>query len=611
MKTFTKFLASLVLAVVLLPAVASAQLTVSQGGTGLTSVTANNILYGVSASLRLGSESAFTYNPSTNLFTTTYASTTGLSATNGDLSKLTVTYASSTGFTATNATIGTATGTNLYGFGLPGSGCNGVGQAVTWASGLFGCGTITSAGDGVSNWNLKGTGYIGPTTTVGISVAASSTIGGGTGATGLTVAGTATSTDLVVRNLTSALTLTGSTGLFSEYAGSSCTNQFVRSLDAVGAATCATVANTDLANSTVSYGGVSLSLGGSDATPAFNLADATGLPISTGVSGLGTSVATALGVNVGTAGSFVVNGGALGTPSSGTLTNATGLPISTGVSGLGSNVATLLATFSSANLATALTDETGTAGSAVFSTNPLLAGFRSNASSTIGGGTGASGLTVNGTATSTNLKVTALTASRLIATAADKLMTSVSALTSWIAGTTNEITVTDDGDGTVTLSLPATIDLGGKTSLEIPNGTGPTVDTDGECAIDTTSGQLKCDLGANVSVIGNGNIYSAFSYATTTAWTGTTTIPLGTAYVAETWNGVQCFTDAGTLNVDFGDGTNFTNATTSRALNPVPTHTLSTNNTFTAGETRYVRVGTPASSPTKISCTVSKSITAD
>jgi hypothetical protein len=38
----------------------------------------------------------------------------------------------------------------------------------------------------------------------------------------------------------------------------------------------------------------------------------------------GTGVATALAVNVGTAGAFVVNGGALGTPSSGTVTNLTG-----------------------------------------------------------------------------------------------------------------------------------------------------------------------------------------------------------------------------------------------------------------------------------------------
>jgi len=62
---------------------------------------------------------------------------------------------------------------------------------------------------------------------------------------------------------------------------------------------------------------------------------------------------------------------ALGTPASATLTNATGLPISTGVSGLGSNVATFLATPSSANLASAVTDETGS-GALVFGTSPTL-----------------------------------------------------------------------------------------------------------------------------------------------------------------------------------------------------------------------------------------------
>jgi len=62
---------------------------------------------------------------------------------------------------------------------------------------------------------------------------------------------------------------------------------------------------------------------------------------------------------------------ALGTPTSGVLSNCTGLPIATGVSNLGTGVATFLATPSSANLRTALTDETGT-GSAVFATTPTL-----------------------------------------------------------------------------------------------------------------------------------------------------------------------------------------------------------------------------------------------
>lgn len=53
---------------------------------------------------------------------------------------------------------------------------------------------------------------------------------------------------------------------------------------------------------------------------------------------------------------FVISGGALGTPSSGSLANATGLPISTGVSGLASGAATFLATPTLANLNTLVSD---------------------------------------------------------------------------------------------------------------------------------------------------------------------------------------------------------------------------------------------------------------
>jgi hypothetical protein len=62
----------------------------------------------------------------------------------------------------------------------------------------------------------------------------------------------------------------------------------------------------------------------------------------------------------------------LGTPTSGTLTNCTGYTLSN-LSGLGTNVSTFLATPSSANLAAAVTDETGT-GALVFANSPALSG---------------------------------------------------------------------------------------------------------------------------------------------------------------------------------------------------------------------------------------------
>ncbi|KRR20367.1 hypothetical protein [Bradyrhizobium retamae] len=150
-----------------------------------------------------------------------------------------------------------------------------------------------------------------------------------------------------------------------------------------------TFTGTDASSVAFGTGGTVLYDGGALGTPASGtLTNCTGLPVSTGISGLGAGVATFLATpssaNLASAVTNETGSGALvfatsptlvtpalGTPSSVTLTNATGLPVSTGISGLGTGVATFLATPSSANLRGALTDETGT-GAAVFATSPTL-----------------------------------------------------------------------------------------------------------------------------------------------------------------------------------------------------------------------------------------------
>ena len=80
------------------------------------------------------------------------------------------------------------------------------------------------------------------------------------------------------------------------------------------------VANAKLANSTVSYGGVSLALGATDATPAFNLSDATAYP---GTSTLVTVGTIATGVWQGTAISQTYTAAKIGYPGSSTAIDTT------------------------------------------------------------------------------------------------------------------------------------------------------------------------------------------------------------------------------------------------------------------------------------------------
>src|SRR3990167_3331227 len=222
---------------------------VAYGGTGVSTFGGTNHILYTTAADTLASEAAFTYNATAD--------------------RLTFVYASSTSFTAQNLTVGGGSGTTTLRID---SGTASGNDAVLLfgEDPTLGIRFVYDGGNNqiriedqsandvfmVFNRDTNNVGIASTSPSANHNFAVSKGLIDYASSTALTVSGST-----YLSGITSAIALTGSDGLVAEYTGTSCTNQFPRSLSALGVATCASV---DLANDIT--GTLTIANGGTSAT---------------------------------------------------------------------------------------------------------------------------------------------------------------------------------------------------------------------------------------------------------------------------------------------------------------------------------------------------------